>query len=70
MDNENNGQGTCKQLLLMIIQILLMIMQILLMITIIRKRGTMTTMVRLLANNAYFYNSEMRMIVVKNQESR
>ena len=50
MDNENNDQVTCKQILLMIMQILLMIM-------IIRKKGTMTTMVRLPANNANYYNS-------------
>ena len=56
-ENENNKIVTCKQILLMIIQILLMIMQILLMITIIRKKGTMTTMVRLPANNAYYNNS-------------
>ena len=55
MDNENNGQVTCKKNLLMIIQILLMI-------TMIRRKGTMTTMVRLPANNA---NSEMKMIVIK-----
>ena len=63
-NNDKNGQVTCKQILLMINQILLMIIQILLMITQIllviiqfllmitmrRKRGTMTTMVRLPAN--------------------
>ena len=65
MDNENNSQVTCKQILLMIIQTLLMIMEILLMIMIIRKKGTMTTMVRLPANNANYYNSEMRMTVIK-----
>ena len=63
-NNDKNGQVTCEQILLMINQILLMIIQILLMITQIllviiqfllmitmrRKRGTMTTMVRLPAN--------------------
>ena len=58
------------QILLMIIQILLMIIQILLMIVFRRRRWIMKTMVRLPANNANYYNSEMRMIVIKNQESQ
>ena len=55
------------QILLMIVQILLMITQILLVITMRRKISTQTTitMVRLPANNANYYNSEMRMTVIK-----